>query len=443
MTAAELPPETLERLEDTIERAAKLSPYYREAFSEIDIRVRSIEDLRKLPLLSRDTMFSNAFHMMATGSVPVSVGMSGGTTSQVDGVFRQLITFKNDEESRSRRASVDESYRNVEVRPLLLHLMNLGHGYDTSAALEGIFQMAIERNFHVQAILSLLRHEFSFPGYTSRIKAMVGALRLIKALTMLCVEGGIASSEFDISLISSSSNHLTSRWRILLEQFWNADVDETYGLSEVPGLRARRCVDCGHFHFSPSAFVEVLGVEEDEPVELGVGRVVATSMLPNAALQPIIRYDTADLIDVRMWCSTRNALGFEFLGRRRDVVVAPVDGAVRCVVSPIGLNEVLDSFPDIATVQYGFAQQLDICSHGVGYQKWATRRAADGQELVLDIELKWSPFEFATRAGELRDTIRQEVLKAAPILSDLVVAADLCFDVVLHEPGTTKLKALV
>lgn len=427
-------------LNETIERAARLSPYYREVFAGHNTSVGSLEDFRRIPVLTRHTLVQRTYDMLIEGAVPITVSLSGGTTGARDGVYRSVLTFRDEEESRARRAVLDASYGSLSPRPLFMHLVNLGHGYDTSAALEGAFQMALERQFHFQAILSVLRHSFSFPGFTPRVRGVAGALRLLKALTLLCQRSGIEGGEFEIELLSSSSNHLTSRWRALLSEYWEADVDETYGLSEVPGLHASRCVACAHFHFAPHAMVEILALDGQESVETGVGRVVATSLYPLASIQPIIRYDTGDAIDVLGHCESSGTFGFEFVGRVADVLTVPGSVGRIVLVSPLVVNDVLDGDPRVATQQFAFAEALGL-RDGVGYQKWELRMDGEHHLLQLAVEIGPSVADDQRVAAE-RD-LWHRVMSAAPRLAEAVEAGDVDFQVSLHEHGTTQLKAIV
>jgi hypothetical protein len=426
-------------LGETIERAARLSPYYREVFAGLDKAVRSVDDVRRFPLLTREILIERTYDMLADGAVPITVSLSGGTTGAVDGLHRPVLTFHDEEESRARRAVLDASYGALSPQPLFMHLVNLGHGYDTSAALEGAFQMALERPFHFQAILSVLRHRFSFPGFTPRVRGLAGALRLLKALTLLCQEGGIDGADFEIELVSSSSSHLTSRWRGVLAEYWGAEIDETYGLSEVPGLHARRCTACGHFHFAPLAVVEILALGSDEPVEAGVGRVVATSLYPLAAIQPIIRYDTGDAVDIVGHCDFAGTFGFAFLGRVADAPMVPGSSGRATLLSPIVVNEVLDGDPRVATEQFAFAKALGLDT-GVGYQKWGFRLDGDRHVLELAIEMSGARSGCSSAFGlEVRDRI----MSAAPGLAEAVDGGVIEFRTVLHEQGSTNLKAIL
>lgn len=432
---------TLQQLNETINRAVKLSPYYREAYRGIDTTLGSPDDIRRLPILSREALTTRAWDMITETSVPVTVSMTGGTTS-ADGKSRSAVTFHDMNEAQARHAALMEHYAKVNPRPLFMNLVNLGHGYDTSVALEGAFQMAIERPFQVDVILELLRREFSFPGYTSRIRAIVGAVRLLKALTLLCQQREIDPGDFRVDLISTSSQHLTSRWRRLLAEYWGAQVDETYGISEVPGVHARRCTACGRFHFAPQGIVEVLALGSDEPVTKGAGRVVGTCLYPLAAMQPIIRYDIGDVIDITETCAVTGLPGFEFVGRQRDLITIREAGGDRVLLSPVTVNEILDATPGIASEQFGFARSLGL-RHGTGFQRWGLRHDDAAGQLTLAIELAWSPREYPRATAELGGSVREQVLAAAPPLGEAVTAKEIAFTVELHEPGSTDLRALV
>jgi len=432
--------ETLERLNETLRRARRSSPYYVEALKDVALPLQTLGDLGRLPLLTRETVVERRWDLLAVDSIPVAVGMSGGTTAASGGPGQPVLTFRDEVEAAASRALIEASYGEGRPRPLILHLVNLGHGYDPAAAIPGVFQMAVDRPFHVDAVLAVLGHTFTLPGFTGRVNAMVGALRLLKALTLVTMERGLDGRDFAVHLVSSSSNHLTSRWRAILERFWEASVDETYGLSEVPGFHAARCASCGHFHFGPHALVEVLGISNDEPVEQGAGRLVATSLYPLASMQPMIRYDTDDIVELTGACPAAGRVGFEFLGRRPDLVVAEGSEGPRVLLSPVTVHEVLDDVPDVATEQYAFARALGLRT-GVGFQRWAVHHRPGEREVRLGVELRWSPREHD--AGPLQRELRRAVLAAAPVLAEAVAGGEVGFEVDLYEPGSTDFKALV
>lgn len=432
-----------DRVSETVERAVRTSPYYAEAFRGCDTRIASLADLRRLPLLTRKVLVERGHDMVATDHAPVTVSMTGGTSLATGGARRPLLIYRSEAESQARRAVIEGFLAGVSPRPLIVQLVNLGHGYEAISGFEGCFQMAIERPFHIDAILALLDGTFAFRGFTPRVQALSGALRHLKALTFACMERGIDGRRFGLGLVMSSSNHLTSRWRRLLEEYWGAAVDDGYGLSEVPGLHARRCVECGRFHFSTQAVAEVLALDGDAPVEHGVGRLVATALHPLCTMQPIIRYDTEDVIEIVGHCAARETFGFEFLGRRSQLVTAAGADGPRVLASPIAVNEVLDAVPDIAVQNFAFVKDLGIRA-SFGLQRWSLAAAADApRRIELEVELRWSPHEYRAEAAGLADSLRPRVLAAAPALAASIDAGESELRIAMHAPGTTSLMAYV
>jgi hypothetical protein len=332
--------------------------------------------------------------------------MTGGTTARAGTSDGVVLTFKSAQDVETEERIYRHLRDALSPRPLILHLVNLGHGLDPSGARDGCFQVPLERPHNLATILTLLRRRFRFDGYTERIQTVAGPLRLLKALTTLLMERGVQGTEFAVSLVASSSNHLSRRWRTLLESYWGAAVDDVYGLSEVPGLHARRCVACGHFHFSPLAVTEVLSLDDDTRVDAGAGRLVATSLYPLAALQPIIRYDTGDVIEYADHCAEAGLEGFEFLGRLSECVVVRRSAGAVVVLAPIPLNEYLESFAEVACHQHTFATILGI-NAPIGPPRWRLRSEPRGNTLCisLDIQLLWVPDHFPGAADQLQQRL--------------------------------------
>jgi hypothetical protein len=382
--------------------------------------------------------------ILVRDGVAATVGFTGGTTFTDDRSAPPLLFFKSAGEIEVKRSLHEALRGRATPRPLILHLVNLGHGLDPDGSRDGCFQVPLERPYHLAVILSLLHGSFSFPGYTPRVEVLAGPLRLLNALTFMSMERGENGRELGVRLVSCSSNQLTSRTRGIFEGFWGAAVDETYGLSEVPGFFAHRCMDCGHFHFSPLALPEVLGLEDDEPVHEGVGRLVATALYPLCELQPIIRYDTGDAIALTGPCTASDAVGFEFLGRLPDLVTIRDAGRPRLIVAPTALHEALDGVPDIAIRPFSFTEPLCLATP-VGQQKWSLQRRSQGSrlELRLEIELCWSPLQHPAAAERLGQELRERVLRRVATLGDAVESNVVGFDIGLHGPSTTRYRAWI
>ena len=299
----------------------------------------------------------------------------------------------------------------MRPRPLVLHLVNLAHGLDPHGGVEGCFQVPLERQYQFDAALCLLREVFAIDGFTPRVSIVAGALRLLKALTMLCIEQGVDGSVFAVTGIASSSNHLTSRWRTPRAGLARAGRRLLRHVRGA-GLHAQRCASCGHFHCAGTVVTEVLALDRDDPIAAGVGRLIATSLYPLAAMMPIIRYDKGDLVKLFPACAASDAHAIEFLGRLRPIVLPHSDGT-HAVVAPIVVNDVVDEFPDVAVTQLAFAQHLGVRTP-IGFLKWrlAWQPEANTRTLVLTIEPRWPPAELYNHL--LSPALRPRAITTAP-----------------------------
>jgi phenylacetate-coenzyme A ligase PaaK-like adenylate-forming protein len=321
-------------------------------------------------------------------------------------------------------------------RPLMLRLTDPDRGVEIAGAFPGCFSLPLENLYHFELILSILRRDWSFSGFSKRIASLSGPLDLLQLLTLLCIECKTDPAQLGIRLITSSGWQLTNRWRRLLEHCWGADVQDVYGLSEAPGMFAPRCVDCSHYHFSPLSVIEVLSLDNDEPVLTGAGRVVVTCLLPVACAQPIIRYDTEDVINVVEKCGDYR-LSFEYLGRRSKLVLLEGANGLYPILSPLTVTEVLDSTPDVAIYDNPKAKTLGL-RVGFGWPRYTLRQERDevGRCVDLTVELRWSPVQYPDAAQELRDALRRRIFQASPVLEVAVERGAVRFEVQLAEPGS-------
>jgi hypothetical protein len=318
----------------------------------------------------------------------------------------------------------------------MLRLTDADRGVEIAGAFPGCFSLPLENPYHFELISSILRREWTFEGFSKRVLSLSGPLDALQLLTLLCIEREFDPAQFGIGLISSSGWQMTSRWRHLLEQYWGANVQDVYGLSEAPGMFATRCTDCSYYHFSPLSVIEVLKLDSDESVTMGIGRVIVTCLLPLARAQPIIRYDTGDVIDVVGECDS-HGFSFEYVGRRSKLILLDGPKGPFCVLSSLMITEVLDSMPEVAVDENARAKRLGL-RRGFGWPRYFIRDdiEQDGRRIDLTVELRWSRIQYPDAAQEFSDRLHQRVYSASPALSAAVKRGALHFEVHLAEPGT-------
>lgn len=434
----------LDLLRETIHYAVRESAYYARAFEGIDLNIAALGDLQRFPLLDRQTLSRHGLDLLVRGCVPEYVALTSGKTAAEVAGQEPLFHFHTEAE-RSTRAELNALLlgETEGPRPLALRLFSADHGLDYAGGQPGIFALPLEKRYQFQAALAMLRREFGFPGFTARIKILSGTLSLLKLLTLLCMEDEVDSSQFDLELVLSSSWFLTSRWRELIEGYWKAPVAEIYGLSETPGMYAQRCLDCRRYHFSPHAVIELLHIGRDEPVREGVGRLVVSTLYPLAQAQPVIRYDTGDIVSTEGRCPVSGRQSFEFLGRRSDIVWLREGDEHRPLLTPLALNDVLDATPEVAVNESPKTKLLGLRT-GYGAQKFAVRQRQEGGAVVveLEVELRWSPLQYPAAARAARAALRQRILEAAPPLAACCEEGRAGVEIKLMEPGSMSAEAL-
>jgi hypothetical protein len=425
----------LDLVRATLRHAVENSVYYRETFAGLSLDLESLEDLRSFPLLDRGTLAQRGTELLAEGVVPEYIGITSGTTFS-DASRAPLLHYQVETEHHawvSLHESMAEDCKGD--RPLMLRLTDPDRGVEIAGAFPGCFSVPMENPYHFELILSILRREWSFPGFSKQVASLAGTLDALQLLTLLCIERNVDPTEFGIKLISSSGWQMTSRWRGLLEHYWNAEVQDVYGVSEAPGMFATRCAACSHYHFSPLSVIEILRLDNDEPATEGVGRAVVTCLLPLAHAQPIIRYDTQDVVNIVGGC-VDHALSFDYLGRRSKLVFLEDSCRLSPILSPLTVTEVLDSAPDVAVYENAKA-----CSFGLrtrfGWPRYSLDDDGDeaGQKVCLTAELRWPPAQYPERAQELQDTLRRRILDSSPALAVALERGNVRFAVQLMGPG--------
>lgn len=425
----------IELLRETLRHAAQNTSYYKRAFAGLSLDVESLDDLRRFPLLDRDTLAEHGTDLLVEGVVPEYICVTSGTTFS-DTSRQPLLHYQVESEHRAWVDLHDSMAEHcINARPLMLRVTDPDRGVEIAGAFPGCFSVPMENLYHFELILSLLRREWSFPGFGQRIISLSGPLDALQLFTLLCFEHHVDPSEFALKLISSSGWQLTSRWRRLLEGYWGVQLQDVYGISEAPGMFATRCADCEHYHFSSLSLIEILHLDRNEPVCVGVGRIVVTCLLPLAYAQPLIRYDTQDIVSIARECCN-DRLGFDYLGRRSKIVF--LDGRDGCtpLLSPLIVTDILDSVPTVAVSENAKASRFGL-QNRFGWPRYTLRheRELNGVNIVLGIELRWSSTQYPDAAQELRDSLLKSIVHAAPALAGAVARGAARFDIDLLEPG--------
>lgn len=123
-----------------------------------------------------------------------------------------------------------------------------------------------------------------------------------------------------------------------IEQLWNADVYDYYGLSDVFGACAGECEEKAGLHFAEDhMIVEVLDLKTGEPVdENEEGEMVLTTVKKMA--RPMIRFRTGDLVKYEIdkcACGRTHKRLMGICGRTDDMLIIKGVNVLPSSVEPI------------------------------------------------------------------------------------------------------------
>jgi phenylacetate-CoA ligase len=381
----------LAKLRIQCEWAYERSPWYRRRFVDwgfVPEQLNSLDDLHRIPLLTRDEWMSSQFVKPPYGELPtidgagaIRIHTTSGTTGR--GPLRAL-------DSRKDWAWIAEMWAyalwGCGVRPADTAYIAFGYGsfigfWGLHYAMEkvGVLNVPGGAQPTEERVLQIIDFGAtvvaSTPTYALRL-AQEGARRGVdlraSTVTRLILSGEPAGS--------------IPQTKTLIEDLWGAKAYDTAGMTEIGTIMVFECSEQpGGTHIIEDNMIEeVLDPASLEPVPYGVrGERVVTSFGRGAI--PLIRYRTGDLV-CRVPASTCSCgRGFDIyeggiLGRVDDMKI--VRGTN---VYPRAVEAIVREFPEVDEFQ------TVITREGVR------------DEITLRVEMKpdWPADEWDALAGTL------------------------------------------
>ncbi len=322
-----------QRLEQIVQQAYHHVPYYHDLFRDLSLRpedIRTANDLRKLPTLSKATLRREYSRLQATNR----------------GQFEPRLASTSGSSGEPLRFLLDKPSRVLEFVYYWRHWSWLGYRLgDRFAELSSNFFVTdasrVNEICHHQALtgrlllnsLSIGPHNINqyaaaFLKYRPRfLKGIASALYHLSLFLQQAGAEGIA-----LKGIFSTGEMLLPHQRRVIESVFNCQVLDSYGHME----RTVAVSECrsGGLHINPE--YGVVQLEElptrDGPSDFGsrVATVIGTS-LHNFSM-PLLRYEVGDVVELAenaslCACGRSMPRVSRINGRQEDVIVAP-DGSV-------------------------------------------------------------------------------------------------------------------
>jgi len=436
----------LEQLRLVVDWAAKYTAFYAEMLSDkLESPLANIDDFfENVPILDKPTLARRVDDFTDLGELPSAVRLTGGTT--VPGDSGPLLVFSSELQADYQQRLIGKIVASAPAnqRALHLHISNGSHGTGGVPTTPGLFTLPLRKTSQLDAILLVLRRRFVFEDGENRVSRLFGSINLIKALTLALQERGISSQQFAIRYLSVSGWYLSARWRRLLEDYWQCPVLELYGLSEVPGLVCARGSNDAPYTFNGPVYLELLDLKLGLHVQSGPARLVATPLLPHAATQPLLRYDTGDIVEASDWSPFTLERRFQLHGRASMSQVIDLGAGPCLLLSAIDAQAVLGDVPDVAVKSHPLASLLGLKS-AMGWPIYNIRLVDQGlvKRLLIDVELRYSPHEFPERAVALRNELARALRDRSSSLERAVHTGAVSLDVTCHPPGAVGHEVIV
>lgn len=272
-------------------------PYYRSVMQERDLQpgdITTAEDLTKLPVLTREDVRENMEDLISRSCNPsdLILGHTSGTTgSPLEFYYdRNVCLYKNVIDWRQKgmggvRFGDKVAYFLGRVvvpldrkkPPFWRHNLVMNHLLCSS------FHLSEENVRHYVKKLQSFKPK-AIEGYPSTLFIVAKFLKS-KGMTI------------PVKAVFSSSETLFPQQREVIEESFETDLFDYYGLAERTVFATECDKHEGHHIDTDFGVVELLGSNGD-PVEDGeLGRIVSTG-LHNYAM-PLIRYRTSDITSIR------------------------------------------------------------------------------------------------------------------------------------------------
>lgn len=317
----------LKRLSRIIAHAYQNVPYYTDLFDSLKLKpsdFNSIDDLQKLPLLTKNLLREN-FHKLTAKKVqkyhPILYKTSGSTGRQVE-------------------FYLDKPANVLEFCYYLRHWSwagyKLGSRFAELTGTRFLRQENLHRMYHFSSLTNRLQIN-SMMISDKNIHQIANCLREYRPLFL----NGLASSLYilallfrknDISDISfravlSQGEMLLPSYRQAIEDVFSCKVYDSYGHMERT-VAVCECSEGGYHVNSEYGVLEFIEKEYDVSKDYFIAKIVGTS-LHNFSM-PLLRYEVNDRVEVstadtKCRCGRGLPLVKKIHGRKEDVIITPDD----------------------------------------------------------------------------------------------------------------------
>lgn len=429
----------------TMARGLELA-FYKTLWAGVDVdSVRTVHDLPLLPVIDK-SKYETDYEEFPGDEPPDFINFSSGTTGALTLRFRTLgevqyqLEFVNRiSETLQARQSPPTGSGSDGGRSVRLALtLDVGHG--VSLPLPSSHRR-IEANVKrsVGNAVTLLQREYKARGMDRHITEVICSPEESRTLTVGIAQRRIPRDSLHVRIFRLTGQYLTRSTRELLTNVWGeVSIMNRHSLSELTG-GASECARCGLFHVDFYVVPEVLDIGTLKPIESGFGLLVMTELFPFVQAQPLVRYNTGDIVEVLP--SPCAGLAYAYVGRvgRTPVISLPEGSAV--LMSPAKLQGFLEGIPEVARASVA-PHNPELADVPLGQPRAEFRYADEHRPVRLDVRVAatFYPWQFPQRTEALRSQIYAGILRDNPVLERLIGAGEAILEVTIEDPSNQELR---
>jgi phenylacetate-coenzyme A ligase PaaK-like adenylate-forming protein len=413
-------------LRETLRIAAEV-PFYQEKWAEADCNSRSTNQtgrLRTLPILTKQELRTRLRPLLVGSDKIASIIHTTGSTGPV--TYRYRSQRELDRIAHLGQAVIG-NVRPKSRRPLAYMLYGPYHGQD----LPGVgpiaekvapyyFSGAVWEDIFLRQGVELLRQSFDLPGMEARVTQVHGAVRLLRVFTQCLIDMGASPKEFSVEALVSFAGYMPTEVRDFLSAYWGTTVIEAFSFSETMG-GATKCPTCRGLLFMPHLLPEVVGLETEQLISEGNGRLLVTELFPFGTTQPLVRYFNGDIVNVyRRGCTTcGKSASLVHVGRDNESCFVKTPDGWQLALGSMDLREAIYTKEVKRTTEFPHLKLLKDRDSHLGAPKVATQFAdVDGRQCLTILFAPNTTVGLANTV--LADRVRERLLATSTDLRGAV-----------------------
>lgn len=288
------------------------SKHYAETLENIQLPLNSLEDMQRLPLLTKQLLISNIEKIKTFKAQAASQKTTGGSTGE------PVKLYKNSDALARERTATWRSYEWAGVGIGDKQARFWGVPHSTAAQRKSRIIDFVSNRLRISAfsLSDEAMKEYYQQLLQFKPKYLYGYVSVIYEMTLFLEKNNLPPIP-SIESIITTSEVLTSSHKTVIERYWQKRVFNEYGCGEV-GSIAHEC-EKGKLHLmSDNLYVECIDAN-GKPAE--TGEIVITDFFNYAT--PLIRYrigDFATLSNQACTCAIKLPVIENIHGRAYDLI---------------------------------------------------------------------------------------------------------------------------